>query len=306
MTTTRALANLFRAIGAADLSRATTLASRLCDLEEEKGHRSAARLLRGALGAKNSAQHGSLSAPHISESHSAFSTALVRSTDTRSLEEVMLSDSIVSELENLILEWTHRDQLKALGIGTRSKLLFHGPPGCGKSLTAQVLGNALNLPVYIVRFDAVIGAFLGQTAIHLRQIFHFAETNPCVLLLDELDALGKKRGSPLDVGELDRIVISLLQELEHSRPQGFVIATTNLASHLDDALWRRFDLELKFRAPTRGMLNKFARHIAAQKKVDLRKEVLTRAMSANSFASAEKTIISEIRKNVLVSLSAEK
>ena len=117
-----------------------------------------------------------------------------------------------------MLEWNHREKLKDRGIARRSKLLFYGPPGCGKSLTANALATELAIPLFLVRFDAVIGAYLGQTAIHLRQLFQFAETTPCVLLFDELDALGKKRGNPTDVGELDRIVIALMQELEAFPP----------------------------------------------------------------------------------------
>src|SRR5208283_5165649 len=120
-----------------------------------------------------------------------------------------------------------------------NKILLHGPPGCGKSLTARAIGHELSLPVYTLRFNAIVGAFLGQTAQRLRQLFEFASTTSCVLLIDEIDALGKRRGNPMDVGELDRIVISLLQELEHSEPKGLLIAASNLARSLDEALWRR-------------------------------------------------------------------
>jgi AAA+ superfamily predicted ATPase len=154
----------------------------------------------------------------------------------------------------------------------------------------------------MIRFDAVIGAFLGQTAIHLRQIFHFAETTPCVLLLDELDALGKRRGNPLDVGELDRIVISLLQELEHSRPIGIIVGTTNLSKHLDDALWRRFDLDLLFKAPTKSLLRGFINRIAKQKRITLRPAVIRRALLSPSFAAAEKVVLAEARRHILQSV----
>ena len=95
-------------------------------------------------------------------------------------------------------------------------------------MTAQALANALRLPLYVVRFDSVIGSYLGQTAVHLREIFQYAETAQSVLLFDEIDALGKRRGHPSDVGELDRIVIALMQELEFSESKGLIIATSNL------------------------------------------------------------------------------
>ena len=123
-------------------------------------------------------------------------------------------------MQTVIKEMRHAAALRSKGIRRRSKMIFTGPPGCGKSLTGQAIANELRMPLYVVRFDAVIGAYLGQTAAHLRELFRFAAENACVLLFDEIDALGKRRGNPLDVGELDRIVISLMQELEALRKRG--------------------------------------------------------------------------------------
>src|SRR3569833_495691 len=214
MSTTRKLTDLFRAIAAEDLSAATVIADQHCKLEEKAGHRRVARQLRGALRSNGNGHSPNGASRPLSVSDNpniagVFSSALVRLTGDRDLSDVVLTARARHDLGQIISEWNHRERLEERGISRRSKLLFHGPPGCGKSLTAQALGKELGLPVFMIRFDAVIGAFLGQTAIHLRQLFHFSETTPCVLLLDELDALGKRRGSPLDVGELDRIVISI-------------------------------------------------------------------------------------------------
>jgi SpoVK/Ycf46/Vps4 family AAA+-type ATPase len=276
----------------------------LCDLEEKKGHRGVARQLRGALSPtlNGGRPNGHHPVAHVS---AAFSTALTRLHETGSFDDISLTSANKAELQKIISEWRNRDRLSAVGISPRSKLLFYGPPGCGKSLTAKALGHELGLPVYLVRFDAVIGAFLGQTAINLRQLFHFAEVTPCILLLDELDALGKRRGSPLDVGELDRIVISLLQELEHSKPLGIVIATTNRAKHLDDALWRRFDLSLLFAAPTHSTLKSFAKRLASEKQIAISKSVQESAARAGSFAKAEQLVITEARRLALGSLLGE-
>ncbi len=298
MATTRVLADLFRAISAEDFSRASSLANDLCKAEEKRGHVSAAKLLRGAL--KGTSVSGRVSAGDVTnQADNLLSSALVRLQSPENLDSVVLTSSVRSVLNDVVAEWKFSNKLRERGLTARSKLLFHGPPGCGKSLTAQALGNALGLPVYMVRFDAVIGAFLGQTAMHLRQLFHFAETTPCVLLLDELDALGKRRGNPLDVGELDRIVISLLQELEHAKPIGVVVATTNLATHLDEALWRRFDLDIEFRPPTKLVLRSFVKNIASVKKTKLKPEVVAEALKASSFAAAEKVVLAEVRRQVL-------
>jgi SpoVK/Ycf46/Vps4 family AAA+-type ATPase len=291
MATNRILADLFRAIGTQNLNSASAAAMELCKAEEAKGHYTAARQLRGALNGTSG-----IAAP---QGASIVSAALVRVPDPPKLDGVTLPHTARNLLEEVVAEWQHSAQLRARGVAPRSKLLFHGPPGCGKSLTAQALGSALGLPVYIVRFDAVIGAFLGQTAMHLRQLFHFAEVNPCVLLLDELDALGKRRGNPLDVGELDRIVISLLQELEHAQPLGIVVATTNLAAHLDDALWRRFDLDLEFKRPSKVVLSHYVRGLAKRYGIKVDRALLDRAVSAKSFADAERQVIDQVRRNII-------
>jgi SpoVK/Ycf46/Vps4 family AAA+-type ATPase len=301
MATTRKLFELFRAIAAEDFGGATAIAAQVCKSEEKKGHRAAARLLRGALNAhRNGTPTNGYPRP-VSEgqSPSVVSSALVRLSDDSRLNDIFLTKAVRRELESVILEWTHRDRLNEHGILPRTKLLFHGPPGCGKSLTAQALGRELGIPVFLVRFDAIIGAYLGQTAIHLRQLFHFTETTPCVLLLDELDALGKKRGNPLDVGELDRIVIALLQELEHAKPMGVIVGTSNLPKHLDRALWRRFDLNVLFTAPTKALLRLFIKAIGTKRKISLSNGVVNRALRARSFAEAESVVIAEARRQAL-------
>jgi len=204
-----------------------------------------------------------------------------------------------TQLLDVISEWKARTLLQSRGLSPRKKLLFFGPPGCGKSLTAHAVGNELSLPTYVIRIDAVVGAYLGQTAIRIRQLFHFAETTPCVLLLDEIDALGKRRGNQLDVGEIDRVVISLMQELEHSTPQGLIIATSNLPSQLDIALFRRFDEVIEFPRPRAEELRRFALgRIVARKLVP--SKMLPRLLArADSFAEAERRIVDEERKAVL-------
>lgn len=301
MPTTQELRDLFRAIAAHDLDQAANLAERICAAEEKKGHRSAARTLRSVLhrnGNANRSVTGLLPQPDLVGSQF-LTSALVQLPTSVGLDAVVLESMVRRQLESVISEWRKKDVLSLRDLAPRCKLLFHGPPGCGKSLTARAIANELGLPAYLVRFDSIIGAYLGQTAIHLRQLFHFAESQPCVLLLDELDALGKQRGNPLDVGELDRIVIALMQELEHSRPSGVIIATSNLAKNLDRALWRRFDLAINFRPPTRPTLRRYARQLAAKYEISLPKSIADQAESVKSFADSEAIVLSEARRQAL-------
>ena len=298
MATTRQLTDLFRALALDDLRSARIIADGICRSSEEAGHRSAARALRGALSAQRNGRRSPAGVG--AQVASIASSALVQLRSDKTLNDVTLASNIRAQLTEVVSEYEAKDVLETHGLPRRTKLILHGPPGSGKSLTALALANALGLPVFMVRFDALIGAFLGQTAGHLRQVFQFAEVTPCVLLLDEIDALGKQRGNPLDVGELDRIVIALMQELEHSVPKGLIVATSNLARHLDDALWRRFDLVLRFKKPTTAQLRNFV----IRKTADLGikpSAALIRSAAKGSYAAAEQVLLAAARRRLLQS-----
>ena len=296
------LTKLFQAIAARDWHSAEEIAGEVANGEERIGHHAAAQRLRGALRSNgHSSPVGSLAPDsHAGQPGSAFlSSALTRLAADRSLQDIQLKPTTRKILKETIVEWLHREELAARHFERRTKLLFHGPPGCGKSVTARALARELGLPIYVVRFDAIVGAFLGQTALHLRQLFRFAEVTPCVVLVDEIDALGKRRGSPLDVGELDRVVIALLQELEHSCPAGLLIATSNVARQLDDALWRRFDLVLEFPSPSSEELRRFSVQRAKVRDVNLDSRFRAALTRAKSYAEVERLIASEQIRRLL-------
>jgi len=298
MATIRQLAKLFQAVSGGDLESADQIAKQIASIEEKKGHHSAAQLLRGSLHSNGMRGHRAVEQiSGVLTNGNFLEAALSRGQSLTRLKDVMLRSACRKALEALIRETRHGAYLSSKGIRRRSKLLFVGPPGCGKSFTAQAIANELGLPHYTVRFDAVIGAYLGQTAIHLRELFRFASNNPSVLLFDEIDALGKQRGNPLDVGELDRIVIALMQELEFSETQGIVIATSNLPENLDRALWRRFDLILHFPKPTKSELAAYTKRIRT--KFSLKRQLVKRGMTVGTYADAEKLVEAEARSNAL-------
>jgi len=296
----RQLARLFQALSHRDLEFAQQLAAEIADTEDKKGHPAAAQALRGALhsnGIRKSRPVEPISGTLTNGNFLEF--ALSRNTATTRLKDAMLRPAMRKTLETVIIETRNGGYLSSKGIRRRSKLLFVGPPGCGKSFTAQAIANELDLPLFVVRFDAVIGAFLGQTAIHLREIFRFVSGTPCVLLFDEIDALGKQRGSLLDVGELDRIVIALMQELEFLQTSGVVIAASNLPKNLDRALWRRFDLVLQFPLPSKTELGTYAKKVSA--KFGLKPSAVKQRhiATAKTFADTEKLVEAEARRVAL-------
>ena len=294
------LEKLFQAIASKDFNSAKAIASTIADVEARRGHHTAARRLRGSLISGPSAQP--LKGEVLTTTNSAVTSALLKAVGHVSLDDAILDRRQRRELDRLAFEWEQRARLNKAGVQPRKKLLFSGPPGCGKSFCAKALGQRLHLPVYVVKFDSIIGAFLGQTALHLRELFRFAETTACLLLIDEIDAIGRKRGQGIDVGELDRIVISLLQELEHSTPLGLIVATSNLEEHLDSALLRRFESIIRFPKPSRVILKDFARKAAKEHHLNFPRLTLELIASSRSFSEAKLLIENEIRDTVLSSL----
>jgi len=300
VATTGKLAKLFLAISAGDVGCARRIASEIVAEEEKKGHSRAAKVLKGALNPNGfKPEIDRATAVEYPGTKPAVFEGLSLVSDEVLLSQVMLRKRWKDELESIVAEWKNRAKLAKSEIRHRSRLLFHGPPGCGKSLAARALGCELSLPTYVVRFDSIIGAYLGQTATHMRELFRFSERMPCVLLFDEIDALGKRRGSPLDVGELDRIVISLMQELEFCRAQGLVIATTNLATNLDDALWRRFDAAIQFPKPTKKELVTYGRKLSRKYRINLPKKAQEQAMKCKSYAHVDEIVENLVRQKAL-------
>lgn len=172
----------------------------------------------------------------------------------RNLEEVVLSGENRSALED-ILEQHHRvDVLKSYGLRPADKILFCGPPGCGKTLTAEVIATELGRPLSLIRLDSVVSSYLGETASNLRKVFDFVDSEPMVALFDEFDALGKERGDTSEHGELKRVVNSVLQMLDAYQGKSLIIAATNHEGMLDTAVWRRFEEILAFAPPTHEQL----------------------------------------------------
>jgi SpoVK/Ycf46/Vps4 family AAA+-type ATPase len=174
----------------------------------------------------------------------------------RRLEDVVLSDENASLLDELLQEHHRVETLQSYGLRPVDKLLFCGPPGCGKTLTAEVMASELGLPLAIVRIDSVISSLLGETAANLRQVFDFVSTIPMVVLFDEFDAMAKERSDEAEHGELKRVVNAFLQMLDAYEGKSILVAATNHERILDSAVWRRFDEVLVFESPNLEQLRR--------------------------------------------------
>jgi SpoVK/Ycf46/Vps4 family AAA+-type ATPase len=290
MATTKQLAGLFRAVARGDLNGATEIGRQIATAEAERGNHAAARDLVASLNSRTPPLM------QVTSAGSPLQQCLTQLPKRKSLGDLELPRTILEEVNALAAEWRYQRPLLEKGIPRRWRLLFHGPPGCGKSATASALAELTGLPIFLARFDMIIGSYLGQTAMRLREVFSFAADNPCVLLFDEVDALAKKRGTPMEVGELDRVVIAFMQELEHARPNGFLVATSNVAHSLDEALWRRFDLSLQFPKPNASTLRRFAQKYCRSFGLKLSGPRLDKIAKVGSYARAEQAVQDDARR----------
>ena len=142
------------------------------------------------------------------------------------------------------------------GLTTSLSFLMYGPPGTGKSRLARYIAKELGLDLYIARLDGLISSFLGSTSKNIRALFDFAARTPCVLFLDEFDAIAKLRGDSQELGELKRVVNSFIQNLDTLSSHSIVIAATNHQELLDSAIWRRFSYRLALDFPAADLREK--------------------------------------------------
>ncbi|MGC8490344.1 MAG: AAA family ATPase [Syntrophobacteraceae bacterium] len=172
----------------------------------------------------------------------------------RNMDDVVLSPENRNTLEEILEQHHREDVLKSYGLRPVDKILFCGPPGCGKTLTAEVIALELGRPLAMIRIDSVVSSYLGETAANLRKVFDFIDSAPMVALFDEFDALGKEREDRSEHGELKRVVNAVLQMLDAYQGKALIIAATNHEQMLDSAIWRRFEEVLLFDLPSREEL----------------------------------------------------
>lgn len=274
------------------------VAERIIDEEEKKNNRVLARSLRKTLEAGPSRSRPRVLAPLLPFPETA-AEFIERIEPTHDKRDIILSVENVRVFINLIREFRSSDVIRRRGLPLRSKLLFCGPPGCGKTLCAEIFASELGLPLYVVKLDRLISSYLGETALNIRKIFEFARTNPCVLFLDEFDALARARDDSSEHNELRRVVNSLLVFIDRIVPKGFLVAATNLDQVLDPAIWRRFDEVIWFDKPDRLMVERYLRMKFKNVAVAFNPTGLANELAGYSYADLERICIQSIKAPVI-------
>lgn len=217
--------------------------------------------------------------------------ALVR-VDISGARQPVLGLGLEKSLRQLLEERRQAQKLLKLGLDPLRSAIFVGPPGVGKTMTAKWIAKELELPLYLLDLATIMSSYLGKTGNNLRAVLDFARSVPCVLLLDEVDAIAKRRADPSDVGELKRLVTVILQEIDLWPATGLLIAATNHAELIDPALWRRFDLVLEFPRPDRSQIAMTVGGLLAADRPQFERwiPIMAYLLEGHSFSDIDRTV----------------
>ncbi|OWP31936.1 AAA family ATPase [Prevotella intermedia] len=168
----------------------------------------------------------------------------------------LFNNKVMEAVKSLTLEWTHYEELIKSNAAPSRSCLVYGLPGTGKTHLAMWIAKMVKLPIVLARLDGLVSSFLGTSSRNIRTLFEFANRYKCILLLDEFDAIAKLRDDPQEIGEVKRVVNSLLQNLDERCKIGFTIGITNNEKLLDPAVWRRFDAQIEIPLPNEEVVRK--------------------------------------------------
>ena len=212
---------------------------------------------------------------------------LVRMIETPTLEiEPVYDTRTWAAVRQVAREREQSERLAQAGVDPTRSVLFTGPPGVGKTLAAKWIARELGQPLAILDLSAVMSSFLGRTGSNVRAVLDFARDHNCILLLDELDAVAKRRDDTSEIGELKRLVTVLLQEIDEWPPSCLLLAATNHAKLLDPAVWRRFEVVVEFPLPEPEVVAAVLRDHLDLDSISPWPAVLSRALAGSSFSDA--------------------
>lgn len=254
MTSSKHLIALLRSHIARDDDQFLSIAMQVAAHEARKGHGQVAQQLRALVDQARSGKVERARRPVPIAQPKGDLAALVSVTfsETR-LASMALTEELEQRLKRVLIEQRQQHKLAERGLQPRRKLLFVGPPGSGKTMTAGALAGELHLPLFTVLFDTLITRFMGETASKLRIIFDAMSETRGVYFFDEFDAIGSRRSERSDVGEIRRVLNSFLQFLEKDDSDSLIIAATNHVELLDPALFRRFDDVIQYELPNQDV-----------------------------------------------------
>lgn len=232
------------------------------------------------------------------------------------LVEVLFPDTLMGEppvfglnvslaVQSILDEWAHLEKLSEIDAFPSKSCLIYGAPGTGKTHLALWMAQQMDIPVVLARLDGLMSSFLGTTSRNIGNLFSFASKYKCILLLDEFDAIAKLRNDPQEVGEIKRVVNTLLQNLDARRDSGITIGITNHESLLDPAIWRRFDVQIEIPRPSHPVLsNIIEKFLSPLEFKDEEIKLLAWCIEGGTGADA-KSLVQWIKKNHVLKKTEE-
>lgn len=265
-----------------------SIAMQMAAHEAKQGHGKLAEELRELIDAAKALRSigGGDRAIPIARPKGELAGLLNVSYPSRRLVDMVLAEPLQQSLQRLLKEQRHLSKLRSHGLYPRRKLLLVGPSGTGKTMTASALAGELGIPLFVVRLDALITKFMGETAAKLRQVFDAVASTRGVYFFDEFDAIGSQRGMANDVGEIRRILNSFLIMIEQDGSNSVIVAATNHPDILDEALFRRFDDVVEYHVPSKAEAHELLRMRLASY-VRSKKDVADLATEATGLSHAE-------------------
>lgn len=222
-------------------------------------------------------------------------------TPERRLDDLILQVE-ASEVVGELIEEQHRaDLLRSYNIEPRNRVLLLGPPGNGKTSLAEAIASELSVSFLVVRYESIIGSYLGETAQRISKVFEYARSQRCVLFFDEFDAVGKERGDQQETGEIKRVVSSLLLQIDSLPSYVVVVTASNHPELLDRAAWRRFQIRLELPMPRQGQIEEWFRRFESDTgyALGLSPRSLAMRLKGLSFAEVEDFGFDVLRRIVL-------
>lgn len=226
------------------------------------------------------------------------------------LENLVIDSELKNELIYFLKENNSIELLQKFELPVSNKLLLHGPSGCGKTLASYVIAGELNKPMYVVNLGAIVSSKLGETSKNLTKVFKKAALEDSIIFIDEFDSLGKIRDYNQDHGEMKRVVNTILQLFDYLPQSSVVIAATNQENMIDEALIRRFDVNLEFSLPNRSQIEELIQltlkkgNFKIPSKTALNK--IIKQCETLSYYSIQKTLINAIKRTLFKQLNDKK
>jgi len=222
-------------------------------------------------------------------------------TPQKQFDDLMINDTSINVCKDLIAEQHRADLLRSHGIEPRNRILLTGSPGNGKTSLAEAIATHLMYPLFIIRYENLIGSYLGETATRLNNIFNYVKTRNCVLFFDEFDTIGKERGDTKETGEIKRVVSSLLLQMDRLPSYVVVITASNHPELLDKAVWRRFQIRLNLEKPDKPQIELFIKKFFNRTSVNLDYNIKTLSEKLNglSFSDIEAFCLDVSRQAIL-------